>query len=48
MVRVHEIAGREELGRLYEFRVRFSVETHTLAGEVLDAPVPPPSSRTTH
>jgi type VI secretion system secreted protein VgrG len=35
-VRVQEIAGREQLGGLYEFRVRFAVTTGRLAGAEID------------
>jgi type VI secretion system secreted protein VgrG len=42
--RVHEVAGREELGRLFEFRVRFSVETDALPDEDLDALLERPCS----
>ena len=46
MVRVQEIAGREQLGRLYEFRVRFSVATGQLEGAEIDKVLALPCSFT--
>ncbi len=45
-VRVQEIAGREQLGGLYEFRVRFAVTTGRLVGAEIDKLLASPCSFT--
>jgi uncharacterized protein involved in type VI secretion and phage assembly len=45
-VRVLDIAGREQLGQLFEFRVRFALETGPLADAEIDQLLQSPCSFT--